>query len=199
MYFLLLDRKRRRPAQEDDTEIVLRGNSQNMDPPRKRTDVAKANRYAVGSIADGSPINPRKTYGYGGSISSRGFLAFRRNSRQGRHSSLGGSPTESPRNSVRDLFSSTTGNGTFSARTSEERSKSSTRCVLFPPPLTGGNSLEAPTTAIITTPSRLILKPWRRRQDMSEYNGKQKRGKQRKRRGRDEVDEIVEKLSRRIP
>ncbi|VDK54118.1 unnamed protein product, partial [Cylicostephanus goldi] len=53
VYFLLLDRKRRRPAQEDETEIVLRGNTQNNDPPKKRTDSARANRYAVGSIADG--------------------------------------------------------------------------------------------------------------------------------------------------
>ncbi|KIH61360.1 hypothetical protein ANCDUO_08369 [Ancylostoma duodenale] len=63
VYFLLLDRKRRRPAQEDETEIVLRGSAQHNDPPKKRTDSARANRYAVGSIADGSPINPRKTYG----------------------------------------------------------------------------------------------------------------------------------------
>ncbi|KAK6034473.1 hypothetical protein COOONC_28023 [Cooperia oncophora] len=64
VYFLLLDRKRRRPAHEDETEIILRGSDQHGDPPKKRTDSARANRYAVGSIADGSPVNPRKTYGY---------------------------------------------------------------------------------------------------------------------------------------
>ncbi|CAJ0608836.1 unnamed protein product [Cylicocyclus nassatus] len=111
VYFLLLDRKRRRPAQEDETEIVLRGNTQNNDPPKKRTDSARANRYAVGSIADGSPINPRKTYG---------------RHRSGRHSSLGGSPTESPRSSSRDLFSSCN-SGAYSARTQEDRSRSSAR------------------------------------------------------------------------
>ncbi|PIO76114.1 hypothetical protein TELCIR_01822 [Teladorsagia circumcincta] len=63
VYFLLLDRKRRRPAQEDETEIILRGSAQHNDPPKKRTDSARAIRYAVGSIADGSPINPRKAYG----------------------------------------------------------------------------------------------------------------------------------------
>ncbi|ETN70175.1 hypothetical protein NECAME_04996 [Necator americanus] len=47
VYFLLLDRKRRRPAQEDETEIVLRGSAQHNDPPKKRTDSARANRYAV--------------------------------------------------------------------------------------------------------------------------------------------------------
>lgn len=108
MYFLLLDRKRRRPAQEDDTEIVLRGTAQNNDPPKKRTDTTRTTRYAVGSIADGSPINPRKTYG--------------RNSKSGRHSSLGGSPTESPRSSTRDLFGSSS-SGSYSARGGEERER----------------------------------------------------------------------------
>ncbi|CAJ0951132.1 unnamed protein product, partial [Mesorhabditis belari] len=114
VYFLLLDRKRRRPAQEDDTEVVLRGATVNADPPRKRTDSSRANRYAVGSIADGSPINPRKTYG---------------RYRSGRHSSLGGSPNESPRSSTRDLFNfSSSSNNSFSARGFEpERSRSTTR------------------------------------------------------------------------
>ncbi|EPB76312.1 kinase domain protein [Ancylostoma ceylanicum] len=111
VYFLLLDRKRRRPAQEDETEIVLRGSAQHNDPPKKRTDSARANRYAVGSIADGSPINPRKTYG---------------RHRSGRHSSLGGSPTESPRSSTRDLYSSCN-SGVYSARTQEDRGRSSAR------------------------------------------------------------------------
>ncbi|CAJ0953512.1 unnamed protein product, partial [Mesorhabditis belari] len=105
---------RRRPAQEDDTEVVLRGATVNADPPRKRTDSSRANRYAVGSIADGSPINPRKTYG---------------RYRSGRHSSLGGSPNESPRSSTRDLFNfSSSSNNSFSARGFEpERSRSTTR------------------------------------------------------------------------
>ncbi|VDL69556.1 unnamed protein product [Nippostrongylus brasiliensis] len=111
VYFLLLDRKRRRPAQEDETEIILRGSAQLNDPPKKRTDSARANRYAVGSIADGSPINPRKTYG---------------RHRSGRHCSLGGSPTESPRSSSRDLYSASN-SGVYSARTQEERGRSSAR------------------------------------------------------------------------
>lgn len=108
VYFLLLDRKRRRPAQEDDTEIVLRGAAQNNDPPKKRTDTTRTNRYPMGSIADGSPINPRKTYG--------------RNSKSGRHSSLGGSPTESPRSSTRDLFGGSS-SGSYSARGGEDRER----------------------------------------------------------------------------
>lgn len=108
VYFLLLDRKRRRPAQEDDTEIVLRGAAQNNDPPKKRTDTTRTSRYPMGSIADGSPINPRKTYG--------------RNSKSGRHSSLGGSPTESPRSSTRDLFGGSS-SGSYSARSGEDRER----------------------------------------------------------------------------
>jgi BR serine/threonine kinase len=61
VYFLLLDRKRRRPANEDETEVVLRGSNHISDPPRKRTDTSRPR--PAGSIADGSPINPRKTYG----------------------------------------------------------------------------------------------------------------------------------------
>lgn len=64
VYFLLLDRKRRKPAQDDDTEVVLRGsNIIYVDPPRKRTDTSKP-RLPMGSISEGSPINPRKTYGF---------------------------------------------------------------------------------------------------------------------------------------
>ncbi|VDK28075.1 unnamed protein product [Gongylonema pulchrum] len=85
VYFLLLDRKRRRPAHEDETEVILRGSNPSHDPPRKRTDSSRPSRYPVGSISEGSPINPRKTYG--------------RYSR-GRHCSLGGSPNGSPRESV---------------------------------------------------------------------------------------------------
>lgn len=107
VYFLLLDRKRRRPANEDETEIVLRGSAPNNDPPKKRTDTTRTSRYPMGSIADGSPINPRKTYG--------------RNSKSGRHSSLGGSPTESPRSSTRDLFG--TSSGSYSARAGEDRER----------------------------------------------------------------------------
>jgi len=92
VYFLLLDRKRRRPAQEDETEVVLRSSNHNLDPPRKRTDTSKTSRYAFGSISEGSPINPRKTYG-----------RYSRN----RHSSLGGSPNGSPRSSVHGFYQPT--------------------------------------------------------------------------------------------
>ncbi|KAK6031524.1 kinase domain protein [Ostertagia ostertagi] len=111
VYFLLLDRKRRRPAQEDETEIILRGSAQHNDPPKKRTDSARAIRYAVGSIADGSPINPRKAYG---------------RHRSARHYSRGGSPTESPRSSSRDLYACCSSD-VHSLRTQEDRGRSSSR------------------------------------------------------------------------
>ncbi|GMT35678.1 hypothetical protein PFISCL1PPCAC_26975, partial [Pristionchus fissidentatus] len=111
VYFLLLDRKRRKPANEDDTEVVIRGNAVVSDPPKKRTDSSRPGRYAVGSIADGSPINPRKQYG---------------RYRSGRHASLGGSPNGSPRTSSRDVFSLTSNQSSFSARgeRSEDRENS---------------------------------------------------------------------------
>uniref|UniRef100_A0A915HUG5 Uncharacterized protein n=1 Tax=Romanomermis culicivorax TaxID=13658 RepID=A0A915HUG5_ROMCU len=62
VYFLLLDRKRRKPTFDDETTVFLKSGSI-FDPPRKRIDTAKATKYSLGSISDGSPINPRKTYG----------------------------------------------------------------------------------------------------------------------------------------
>ncbi|GMR62437.1 hypothetical protein PMAYCL1PPCAC_32632, partial [Pristionchus mayeri] len=110
VYFLLLDRKRRKPAHEDDTEVVIRGSAIIADPPKKRTDSSRPGRYAVGSIADGSPINPRKQYG---------------RYRSGRNASLGGSPSGSPR-SARDVFTVATNHSSHSARgeRSEDRENS---------------------------------------------------------------------------
>ncbi|ETN72762.1 hypothetical protein NECAME_18680 [Necator americanus] len=54
------------------------------------------------------------------------YVSLFRRHRSGRHSSLGGSPTESPRSSTRDLFSSCN-SGVYSARTQEERGRSSAR------------------------------------------------------------------------
>uniref|UniRef100_A0A158PNJ3 non-specific serine/threonine protein kinase n=1 Tax=Anisakis simplex TaxID=6269 RepID=A0A158PNJ3_ANISI len=107
VYFLLLDRKRRRPAHEDETEVVLRGANHTLDPPRKRLDSARPTRYPVGSISEGSPINPRKTYGLVVHIFDviYSIKYYRRYSR-GRHSSLGGSPNGSPRSSPREPFAS---------------------------------------------------------------------------------------------
>ncbi|VDN57719.1 unnamed protein product [Dracunculus medinensis] len=109
VYFLLLDRKRRRPANEDETEVVVRGTVHNLDPPRKRTDSSRTTRYAVGSISEGSPINPRKTYG-------------RYN--RGRHSSLSGSPNDSLR--VRDAFTFS-GPAPYARSSVEDRGRGASR------------------------------------------------------------------------
>lgn len=46
VYFLLLDRKRRLPAYEDETEMIMRPSANgSFDPPKKRTDSARHNRY----------------------------------------------------------------------------------------------------------------------------------------------------------
>ncbi|KAK6645017.1 hypothetical protein RUM43_001293 [Polyplax serrata] len=63
IYFLLLERKRRRPAFEDDTESILRVRSESSDPPRKRIDTIKlngSNSYQFGQISEGSPLTPRR-------------------------------------------------------------------------------------------------------------------------------------------
>ncbi|KAL1430547.1 hypothetical protein MTO96_014978 [Rhipicephalus appendiculatus] len=69
IYFLLLDRKRRKPSYEDETEIIIRNRSESADPPRKRVDTCQVNgrsgpRYSFDMLSDGSPITPRR-YPYG--------------------------------------------------------------------------------------------------------------------------------------
>lgn len=67
----MLDRKRRKPANDDETEIMIKANGEAclnsnyslIDPPKKRIDVSKAH-LTTGNISEGSPINPRKTYGF---------------------------------------------------------------------------------------------------------------------------------------
>ncbi|CAL1279421.1 unnamed protein product [Larinioides sclopetarius] len=90
IYFLLLDRKRRKPCYEDETEVILRSRSESVDPPRKRVDTCVVNgnsgpRYQYDILSDGSPVQPRR-YPYGRSRRSSGNLH-------------GGSPSSSPLNS----------------------------------------------------------------------------------------------------
>ena len=76
IYFLLLDRKKRRPAYEDETELILRCRSDSVDPPRKRIDTAPNGKKMNGDgssqdvkydmLAVGSPIAPRRHGGYHG-------------------------------------------------------------------------------------------------------------------------------------
>ena len=63
IYFLLLDRKRRKPACEDENETSLhRYRSESADPPRKRVDTCGVNGTMshFERLAEGSPITPRR-------------------------------------------------------------------------------------------------------------------------------------------
>ncbi|KAF7987471.1 hypothetical protein HCN44_003233 [Aphidius gifuensis] len=68
IYFLLLERKRRRPACEDEMEAMrsgLRNTSvqSESDPPKKRVDTCRVNGSAalnLGQISHGSPLTPRR-------------------------------------------------------------------------------------------------------------------------------------------
>ena len=68
IYFLLLDRKRRRPAIEDEEEqtrarVTATEVPDVNDPPRKRLDTCRINGQSCvifGQISEGSPITPRR-------------------------------------------------------------------------------------------------------------------------------------------
>ncbi|KAH1018385.1 hypothetical protein HUJ05_006171 [Dendroctonus ponderosae] len=66
IYFLLLERKRRRPAFEDDTDSVLRIRpNESVDPPKKRIDTCRVNGQSTlqfGQISEGSPLTPRRSH-----------------------------------------------------------------------------------------------------------------------------------------
>lgn len=62
IYFLLLERKKRRPANEDDT-IAVKNTKNSFDPPKKRVDTCKMiddidSNFS--QISAGSPATPRK-------------------------------------------------------------------------------------------------------------------------------------------
>jgi BR serine/threonine kinase len=64
IYFLLLDRKRRRPAVEDEDESRKSDVIEVMDPPRKRLDTCRINGSSslqYGQISEGSPLTPRRS------------------------------------------------------------------------------------------------------------------------------------------
>ena len=64
IYFLLLDRKKRRPACEDDAELIgrTRNDATAADPPKKRIDTLKVNVPATVQyqLSQGSPIIARR-------------------------------------------------------------------------------------------------------------------------------------------
>lgn len=65
IYFLLCDRKRRKPAFEDETDCIIRSRSESADPPKKRCDTRPYQSYRMEMLSNGSPIAPRRfPYGY---------------------------------------------------------------------------------------------------------------------------------------
>ena len=68
IYFLLLDRKKRRPCYEDETELVLRSRcGPAADPPRKRVDTSRVavpgegkNGFTYSQLSQGSPLTARR-------------------------------------------------------------------------------------------------------------------------------------------
>ncbi|XP_022659329.1 serine/threonine-protein kinase BRSK2-like [Varroa destructor] len=67
IYFLLLDRKNRRPAYEDETEVIIRNRSESADPPRKRVDQAPTYSRINGCyenmmLSEGSPVTGRRYF-----------------------------------------------------------------------------------------------------------------------------------------
>ena len=70
IYFLLLDRKKRRPACEDDAELFVRAQQQQqqqqrndvVDPPKKRIDTLKVNGPVATQfqLSQGSPVIARR-------------------------------------------------------------------------------------------------------------------------------------------
>lgn len=76
IYFLLLERKRRRPAVEDDEDVLRPRNDiiEIADPPRKRLDTCRINgssSLSYGQISEGSPLTSRRqTFNNGRSHSS---------------------------------------------------------------------------------------------------------------------------------
>ncbi|KAK3885341.1 hypothetical protein Pcinc_010444 [Petrolisthes cinctipes] len=107
IYFLLLDRKRRRPACEDENEIIHRYRSESADPPRKRVDTCSVNGTMshFERLAEGSPITPRRNLSH---QTSHTLPCSRRrsgnNNNSGSHSPLHSNnvtPTASPMSSPR--------------------------------------------------------------------------------------------------
>lgn len=63
IYFLLLERKRRKPATEDEDEPAKKPEAEPVDPPKKRLDATRlngSNNLFYGQISEGSPLTPRR-------------------------------------------------------------------------------------------------------------------------------------------
>ncbi|XP_050312319.1 serine/threonine-protein kinase BRSK2 isoform X2 [Anthonomus grandis grandis] len=108
IYFLLLERKRRRPACEDEADSVLRIRpTETADPPKKRIDTCRVNGSSgiqFAQISEGSPLTPRRSH-------YKRHHARRSPSTGSTHSSLSiHSPTRSSGSSSPIMFNSTPSN-----------------------------------------------------------------------------------------
>ncbi|XP_044763334.1 serine/threonine-protein kinase BRSK2 [Coccinella septempunctata] len=116
IYFLLLERKRKRPACEDDSDSILRiRNTESQDPPKKRIDTCRVNGQSplqFGQISEGSPLTPRRsTY--------KRQHARRSPSTGSTHSNLSiHSPTRSSSGASSPIHFNSTSNNTHSALSS---------------------------------------------------------------------------------
>ena len=79
IYFLLLDRKKRKPSYEDETEILVRARCGSSDPPRKRVDLCKLNGVTYNQLSQGSPVTPRRNlYRSASNLNCRDLTTFKR-------------------------------------------------------------------------------------------------------------------------
>ena len=79
IYFLLLDRKKRKPSYEDETEILVRARCGSSDPPRKRVDLCKLNGVTYNQLSQGSPVTPRRNlYRSASNLDCRDLTTFKR-------------------------------------------------------------------------------------------------------------------------
>nr|XP_022903995.1 serine/threonine-protein kinase BRSK2 [Onthophagus taurus] len=181
IYFLLLDRKRRRPAYEDESDSLLRIRTDVNDPPRKRIDTCRVNgqnTLQFGQISEGSPLTPRRSH-------YKRPHARRSPSTGSTHSTLSvHSPTRSSGASSPILFNNTSGtlsspvntarshHGSSATHRSSTHVSSNTHVTVTPPPATpthhransnGGGTTGSSLLATLTSPendsSQLVTGP----------------------------------------
>uniref|UniRef100_A0A6A7G5L2 non-specific serine/threonine protein kinase n=3 Tax=Hirondellea gigas TaxID=1518452 RepID=A0A6A7G5L2_9CRUS len=95
IYFLLLDRKKRRPACEDENDLLHRfsNRTDTPDPPRKRVDTCSVNGTMshFERLSEGSPVTPRRHLTHQTSHTLPTSRSRSRNNNNNNNSSVGGS------------------------------------------------------------------------------------------------------------
>ncbi|XP_055693267.1 serine/threonine-protein kinase BRSK2 isoform X4 [Lutzomyia longipalpis] len=149
IYFLLLERKRRRPALEDDEEPGRSRSETNdaPDPPRKRLDTCRINGQNVatfGQISEGSPLTPRRQ-----AFNFRSYSNGRSHNRRSPSSapSTRSSSYHSPTRNPAALSSASQTSGSRPASPALQARHSTHGGAVIP---TNRNSLQPPSAAIIS-------------------------------------------------